>query len=692
MMNVGDFVRTEEVIYRNSISGVTIFKAKHATTGLQAAWKEVNYPRPRSNRLNQEVSLQSKLTHPYISPILASQESSEQLILVSPLAETDLSKEILKRKSHFAPWTEQELSVLLAMCVQALAHCQRLGLSHRDIKPANIFLTAQGVVQLGDFGSAREIGTMEGKMSLVGTPLYLSPALKSALTSLTKPVHNAYKSDVYSLGLTFLHMARLEYPEEQERRSFDHYVRNLNYGEWLKTVLGVMLTEHEAERVDFIGLQAWTQDKIKPISSVFYRETSETACISCNSHADYICLCEFPVLVLCSSCVNSHSSAAHCLRPISEASKYCSKAALQRYIDRTAIITKVKTGLQATIEGAKSGLEELDRRCMEVIQEIKRIKEERRRELLDIKDKAEEILAKAGKELEEQRDEAGESWFSAWNAVELPYFTIKNTSFASADCIFPSLISTDHLDALSMLLQPPPIIPLLHKEQISLYFPHSHWCSFPLSSSLCIDSCTSLALANAELVLAVGGETHPRQVATISSVSGEVDRLGQCGTARKRAGVVVTLGYAFIFGGQNSEKSAEKLPLSCGKSCSLSSLPVPKHSFTPCLYSSHIYLPGPSIHIYDPAEDHYRLFTACGLPIQYCSCVVREDTLYCFTSLGTVWLDLRKSRPVVRTAAWGALQDWTLPVWAGNSVYFSGENKLIRLRMDTKEMTTLLQE
>ena len=691
-MNIGDFTRTEEVIYRNSISGVTIFKARHVITGLKAAWKEVNYPRSRSNRLNLEVSLHSKLTHPYITPILASTASTEQLILISPLAETDLNKEILKRKSHFAPWTEQELSVMLAMCVQALAHCQRLGLSHRDIKPANLFLTAQGVVQLGDFGSAREVGTMEGKMSLVGTPLYLSPALKSALTSLTQPTHNTYKSDVYSLGLTFLHMARLEYPEEGlKTRSLDHYVSNLNYGEWLKTVLRVMLTEDEAERVDFIGLQVWTQDEIKPIPSVFYRETSEVVCISCNSNADYICLCEFPVPVLCSSCSNSHSSAAHCLRPLSEAGKYSSTAAVQRYRDRTAIITKVKTGLQATIAGVKSGLEELDRRCEEVIREVKRIKEERSRKLLEVKDRAEEILAKARKELEEQRDEAGESWFSAWNAVELPYFAISIPSFASADCLLPPPLTTDHLDALSVLLQPPPFIPLLHKKQISLYFPQSHWRSFPLSS-LCIDSCTSLALANAELVLAVGGETHPLQAATISSVTGEVERLGQCGIARKLAGVVVTLGHAFIFGGQNSEKSVEKLPLSGGKSVSLSSLPVAKHSFTPCLYSSHIYLPGPSIYIYNPAEDHYRLFTTCGLPMQYCSCIVQEDTLYCFTSLGTVWLDLRKSRPVVRTAAWGALQDWTLPVWAGNSVYFSGENKLRRLRMDTKEMTTLLQE
>lgn len=73
-----------------------------------------------------------------------------------------------------------------------LDHCHRVGLLHNDIKPENVFLTPQGVAQLGDFGCAT---SADGGTKGQGDPNVRAPeVLKGAPMSI--------RSDVYSTGIT----------------------------------------------------------------------------------------------------------------------------------------------------------------------------------------------------------------------------------------------------------------------------------------------------------------------------------------------------------------------------------------------------------------------------------------------------------------------------------------------------------
>lgn len=109
-------------------------------------------------------------------------------------------------KCQVVKWTFQ-------LCL-ALRYIHGLAMVHRDIKALNCFLSADGSIRLGDFGTARKLernhaasGHEPGKRTCstpVGTPMYMSPELCCGRSY-------GQKADVWALGCLLYELLTLRH-------------------------------------------------------------------------------------------------------------------------------------------------------------------------------------------------------------------------------------------------------------------------------------------------------------------------------------------------------------------------------------------------------------------------------------------------------------------------------------------------
>ena len=290
-----------QVLHR--VQGRAVYKAYSQQLGRQVALKLLLCDR-KSELEMREVENQREMKHPKVVRIfsyfhLPKDANHWFLCLEEELLSCDLDREIGARSTARNPWSDEEMKVFVLDMVEVLATAQALEIAHRDIKPANVFLTGS-TFKLGDFGWSRRIRNEENLyVSLSGTASFLSPNLRHAMLRCEYRVcHNAYKSDVFSLGLTLLCMVLLQKSVNTREDQIVSALADTRCAEWLRSLLFLMLQTEELHRPDFIMLS----DILRAASS------RGVACI----HSPYphsfqacpLCLDSARLVTLCSLCSN----------------------------------------------------------------------------------------------------------------------------------------------------------------------------------------------------------------------------------------------------------------------------------------------------------------------------------------------------------------------------------------------------
>ncbi|CAD8044608.1 unnamed protein product [Paramecium primaurelia] len=137
------------------------------------------------------------------------------LVFAMELAHNSLKADIEERRKAQQEFGDIMLIDIMIQCLKAFYYlAKNKHLFHRDIKPENILVTCRQpfTIKLADFGAGKENFNGQTMLNtLVGTPLFLSPKLYFAYTTNQpgKVKHDLEKSDVFSLGITFLQMILL---------------------------------------------------------------------------------------------------------------------------------------------------------------------------------------------------------------------------------------------------------------------------------------------------------------------------------------------------------------------------------------------------------------------------------------------------------------------------------------------------
>src|SRR5688572_16937092 len=151
--------------------------------------------------LLREPRLLASLNHPNIVTVITAEKQDNVFFIVMEYVPGETLENLIAGRGALEIATVLDYTCQI---VNAVEHAHKQGVIHRDLRPANEFVTANGLLKVGDFGTSRFLEIAALGTTVIGSPPYMAPEQFEGRA--------VFASDLYSLGVTMYQMLTGELP------------------------------------------------------------------------------------------------------------------------------------------------------------------------------------------------------------------------------------------------------------------------------------------------------------------------------------------------------------------------------------------------------------------------------------------------------------------------------------------------
>lgn len=196
------------------------------------------------NRFLKEIATQMSIESPYVVESKEVITQNQSVFCVMEYLKGGTLRDLIKEE----PLKEEEGIPILKGILLGLKDIHKKGLVHRDIKPENIFFTENREVKIGDFGLAREPGSLSLTQDhiVLGTTLFVPPEY-------IETGESDHRGDLYALGVCAYEMftGSLPYPTTPPQTTLTAKFKPAPIGHLINAKLSTKLSALIIKLLDF---------------------------------------------------------------------------------------------------------------------------------------------------------------------------------------------------------------------------------------------------------------------------------------------------------------------------------------------------------------------------------------------------------------------------------------------------------